>query len=273
VTLNSVPNRTRRLLTTSLAVLAGAGIIEPAYSLAEFALFDGLGHRGKPNLQRLGLRPLAWVGNIWRDGISHDTVDEEGVRLALKHLPRGIEAFYLDIEAWPVLHVSPAIRDESIRKLLRVADLVRGHMPSAKFGFYGLPPAITYWPLVDNRPSEYAGWIEANRHMEPLAERVDYIFPSLYTFYVDRPGWLTYANATIKAARHYGKPVYPFLWYQYHDSNSLLRDHEIADDAWNEELRFCHAHADGLVLWGGSGGWSESAAWWQSVRREFQIQR
>ena len=273
-----MPNRTRRWLTTSLAVLAGAGTLEgvyseSAYSLENFTLFDALGHRGKPNLQRLGLQPLAWVGHVWRDGVSHDTVDEEGVRLALKQLPRGIQRFYFDIEEWPVGNVSPAVRDETRRKLLQVADLARKYMPSAKFGFYGLPPLITYWPLVENRPSELAEWIESNRHLEPLAERVDFILPSLYTLYADRAGWLSFATATIQAARRYGKPVYPFLWYEYHDSNPLLRDHELDNDAWNEELRFCHAHADGIVLWGRvDRGWSESAAWWQSVRREFQIQ-
>jgi hypothetical protein len=262
----------RRRLTAGLAVLAGGGALESVLALSNFALFDGLLHRGKPNLQRTGLRPLAWVGNIWRDRVSQDTLDEEGVRLALKQLPREIEAFYFDIEEWPVLGVSPAVREETIQKLLRVADLARHQLPGAKFGFYGLAPAIASWPLIENRAAEHADWIETNRALEPLAARADFIFPSLYTMDNDRAAWLSVAAATMQAARRYGKPVFPFLWYEYHDSNLQLRDREVDNTAWNEELRFCHAHADGLVLWGGYGrGWSESAAWWQSVRAEFQL--
>jgi hypothetical protein len=265
-------NRTRRRLAGGLAVLAVRNARPDALSLPTFPLFDALGHRGKPNLLRAGLRPLTWVGNLWRTGIAHDGLDHEGVVLALKQLPRGTEAFYIDVETWPILRQPALVRERSIRQLLQVADLARAHVPGAKFGFYGLPPAITYWPLVGGRTAEYSDWIESNQRLEPLAERVDYIFPSLYTFYADRPGWLAYADATIKAARRFGKPVYPFLWFEYHDSNFSLRHHEVDLDAWTEELQFCHSNADGLVLWGGwESPWKERAAWWQSVRREFRL--
>lgn len=268
------PNATRRRLTTGIAALVvGRSVAAPATATSGFTLFDGLGHRGKPNLQRLGLRPLQWVGNIWSGGHSHEQVDEPAVAQALRQLPRSTESIYLDIEDWPVLRQPAAVREASIAKLVRVADLTRQLRPDLKFGFYGLPPAITYWPLVAEAPGERADWVQTNQLLEPLAQRVDFIFPSLYTFYRDRKGWLTYADATLTAARRYGKPVYPFLWFQYHDSNRLLRDREIDAEAWVEELRFCRQRADGLVLWGGDQqGWSESAAWWQAVRTEFGLQ-
>lgn len=37
-----------------------------------------------------------------------------------------------------------------------------------------------------------------------LAEHVDFVAPSLYTFYRDRRGWKRHAKAYIKAARSYG---------------------------------------------------------------------
>jgi hypothetical protein len=240
--------------------------------VAQFELFDGLLHRGKPNLRRLGLRPLPWVGNIWRGGGPQDRLEEGGVRTALEQLSPGTDAFYFDIEAWPVLRQPADVRARNIRRLLEVADIARQQMPNAQFGFYGLPPAITYWPLVDERPAEYADWLECNRLLEPLAASVDFIFPSLYTFYRDRSGWIKYAEATLTAARQYGKPVYPFLWYEYHDSNPLLRGQELDSNAWIEELQFCRARAHGIVLWGGSeSGWSERARWWQAVRAEFRL--
>ncbi|MEJ0005141.1 MAG: hypothetical protein WDM77_01800 [Steroidobacteraceae bacterium] len=263
-------NRTRRWLTAGLTAFAACGTLADAS--ASFAVFDGLANRGKPDLRKLGLVPLTWVGDIWRSGSAHEELDEDGIVLALRQLPRSTQSFYLDIEAWPVLRQAPEARDRNIQKLLQVADLAREQVPGAKFGFYGLPPAITYWPLVKDSPAEYADWTESNRLLEPLAERVDFIFPSLYTFYRDREGWLKYANATIDAARRFEKPVYPFIWYEYHDSNLLLRNREIDREAWAEQLRFCHTHADGVVLWGGyDRDWHESASWWQSVRNEFGV--
>jgi hypothetical protein len=274
-------NCTRRSLIAALSLLAGARALGAASALPtsavgskRFELFDGLGHRGKPDPRRLGLQPLAWVGNIWLGGKAQETLDEAGVRAALRQLPAGTDAFYLDIEAWPLLGQLGAVRERHVEQLLRVADLARENMPRAQFGFYGLPPVITYWPLVDGKRGEYTDWIACNRLLEPLAERVDFILPSLYTFYRDRGGWLKYAEATLAAARAYRKPVYPFLWYEYHDSNFLLRGQPVDIDAWIEELKFCRARADGIVFWGGDHrGWSDSAPWWQAVRTEFGLAR
>jgi len=262
----------RRNILSSLVVLGIGGRAMGADKADKFVLFDSLLHRGKPNLQRAGLQSLPPVANIWRNGASKDLVDEVGVQLALKHLPRDTSTFFIDIENWPVLKATPEIRRESIGKLIRVVSIARQVMPHTKFGFYGLPPTITYWPLVDRRPADYNDWVNSNNELAALAEVVDFILPSLYTFYDDRSGWLTYADKTIRAARQYGKPVYPFLWYEYHDSNFFLRGHEIALAAWIEELQFCHNQCDGVVLWGGAErGWSESAKWWQAVRSEFNL--
>jgi len=277
----SQPNGTRRRVTVGLVAMAGYGLYEGAFGQGRFKLFDALLHRGKPNLQRLGLEPLPTVEHIWRDDSARDDVEEDGIVRALRQLPPRTETFFLDIENWPLLKTTPEVRQQSIRKLIQVARIVRRHTPAAKFGFYCLPPAGTYWPLVDTKTyaSQRAEWLVANRELEPLAELVDFLFPSLYTFFDDRGGWLTYARETLNAARRYGKPVYPFLWSEYHDSNLELRDHEVDPDAWREELQFCRAHADGIVFWGGyhfggggyRRGWSESAAWWQEVRREFDL--
>jgi hypothetical protein len=268
----SQPNLRRRWLTTGLVALAGGGTAHEVLGQSRFQLFDALLHQGKPDLRQLGFQSLPMVNSIWRPGISQDIVDEPGLRIALGQMPPGTKAFFLDIETWPVLEVSSRVRHDSISKLLNVAQIARRLAPASKFGFYGLPPAVTYWPLVEDRPSEIAQWQETNRELEPLAALVDFVYPSIYTFYEDRRGWLTYAAATIQAARRYGKPVYPFLWFDYHDSNLMLRGRELNRDAWKEELQFCRDHADGIVLWGGyQQPWDERALWWQTVRSEFHL--
>jgi hypothetical protein len=163
-------------------------------------------------------------------------------------------------------------RISSINKLIHVAEIAKAKLPNSKFGFYGIPPGITYWPLVDHRPAEYSDWLSANEDMRALAGNVDILMPSLYTFYKDAKGWLTYAKATIDACKKFNKPIYPFLWFEYHDSNFLLRNHEIDVDFWKIQLQFCHENCDGLILWGGSQrNWSESAAWWQAVMDKFGL--
>jgi hypothetical protein len=237
-----------------------------ARASGRFRVFDGLLHRGKPDLTRDGLEPIAPLSEIWRAGVSRDQVDEGGVVAALERLPSQTATTYIDIENWPIFPTDPSTRSASLDKLMRVAEIVRRQRPALKFGFYGRVPAGAYWPII-RLDSSYQQWLANNRAMAPLAQLVDYTFPSLYTFYDDPRGWLRFAAGQLDEAQRYGKPVYPFLWYQSHDSNQLLRGHDVALDAWEQELDFCRAHVDGVVLWGGFGrDWSDSAAWWQATR-------
>jgi hypothetical protein len=209
------------------------------------------------------------VSNVWRAGAPQTELDEPGLIAAVDQTATaGVKYAFIDIEAWPLLHVAPSIRDASITKLVRATEVVRRHRPDLQFGVYGSPPAVTYWPLVASDHAGYGEWRDANRALRRVAERVDFILPSLYTFYSDRTDWLKYAGATLDEARSYGKPVYPFLWFEYHNSNRLLGGQELDPAAWEEELRFCRDLADGVVLWGGSGeAWSENAHWWRSALR------
>src|SRR5207249_9613783 len=96
------------------------------------------------------------------------------------------------------------------------------------------------------------------RHAETHAMRsivpfVGALDPSRYTFYDDAQGWVKYALANVAEARRIadGRPVYPFLWPQYHYSNARLGSQYIDGNLWSLELRTMYAHADGLVIWGG----------------------
>ena len=265
-----MPNLFRRSLTINLissVLLNGKSI-----GGKSFSIFDALLHKGKPNLQRIGLRSIRGVENIWRKGRSTMEVDEIGVKESLKWISNDNSNYFFDIERWLVLDTTPEMRKESIAKLRRVAEIARNYSPNAKFGFYGIPPASTYWRTQDAGGGQYTEWLDVNRELLALASMVDFILPSLYTFYDDPIGWRRYAVATIREARLYSKPVYPFLWFEYHDSNKLLAGKEITESSWHEELSFCHECCDGIVLWGGfNRGWTERAKWWQAVRSEFDL--
>jgi len=92
---------------------------------------------------------------------------------------------------------------------------------------------------------------------------VEVIFPSLYTFYNDQKSWDIYAKGMIEEARRYNKPVYVFLWPEFHVSNRILKGKEIPAKFWRHQLELCRGLADGIVIWGGwQERWKEDAPWW-----------
>jgi len=245
-------------------VLIGlAVVLSPRLPAAErpFVVFDGLLYSGKPDTRVRGLVPITWVGDLWRPAISKDSVDEAQVRSIFARLSHSHGFYYLDIENWP-LDRSAGERQQSIAKLTQVIDLARRTAPHARLGFYGVLPGITYWPLL-RHDQRYDEWLATNRQLDGLATHIDAVFPSLYTFYEDIEGWQSYARQTLTEARRYGKPVYAFLWPEFHDSTPR-RGEQIPVAYWRTELELCGEMADGVVLWGGWGQhWQEDAAWWQ----------
>jgi hypothetical protein len=259
----------------ALAGFAATSIFDTSHAAITntFRAFDGLLHSSKPASRLLGLEPIVAVSNIWRLSSQQQHVDEHGIITALSRLPNGTEHIFFDIECWPLLHVPQATRDESILKFMKVAEITRSFNPSLKFGFYNILPAHTYWPLVTSQfNDEYDEWRDANNALVPLGRMVDYVFPSLYTYYADRSGWIKHCEKSLDAARVFAKPVLPFLWFEYHDSNRELRNREVESLAWQEELQFCRRSADGVVLWGGyQRNWSEKANWWRLAKSELGI--
>jgi sugar phosphate isomerase/epimerase len=252
------------VLACGTLVLLASALPSPA-DAADFIVFDGLLYSGKPDLQAAhGLVPIVWVGDLWRPGQSTDTVDEVQIRSLFEHAAKTGGYYYLDIENWPLESVPPETRRQNIDKLTRVIDLARRTAPGVRLGFYGILPGITYWPLI-RHGAAYGEWQDVNRALDPLAAHVDAVFPSLYTFYLDRDGWTSYARQTLTEARRYGKPVYAFLWPEFHDS-TVLRGQKVPRDYWRAELDLCAEMADGVVLWGGwKQPWDEHAAWWQET--------
>ena len=267
---DSQPDKTRRWLTTSLLALGcggiGSGRIHARGAAANFPVFDALLQHGKPNLSRQGLVPMVAVADVWGGKGPQDSVDERGIVAALERLPTDIRTLYVDIENWLLLGVAESARDQNVENYLQTARIIRRAKPQIKFGFYGVAPSCIYWPIVTQDKKSLAEWHAANRAMRPIAEIVDFVLPSLYTYYDDPAGWRQFASATIDEARQYGKPVYPFLWFDYFDHNPVLRGQQVRVADWREELELCRQHADGIVLWGGyEQNWSESAGWWQAV--------
>lgn len=243
-----------------------------------FSVYDSTLYANKPNLSGYGIQPIpiAYAGTFG-SGWYNDPArlpDQQAVRDVARAMSATTKRVVLDIEHWP-LTGSAADVSANIAKYKTVAQWFKEAAPGCEVGYYGAPPVRDYWRAIRGPadPGRMA-WQAENDRLAPLAQSVDILFPSLYTFYSDQPGWVAYAKAQIAEARRYqpGKPVYVFLWPGYHDSNATLRGTYLPADYWRLELNTALQYADGVVLWGGWNNgreqWDEMAPWWQ-VTKEF----
>ena len=238
-----------------------------AISKQQFLVLDGLLYIGKPDLTALGMTPIRGINPPTTITKDSDNPNDSEVRATLQTL-KGYGGFvYLDYEIWPTFHASETEISENIAKLSRVLEIAHETVPSAKFGFYDVIPCWNYWDLVKNDQVKKKQWTDCNARINSLAQHVDIVMPSLYTFYNDPQGWDVYAAALMEAAHGYGKPVYVFLWPEFHVSNRLLKGKNIPGNFWRHELEFCKARADGIVIWGGyQEQWNENAEWWLETK-------
>lgn len=238
----------------------------------DFVVFDATLYRHKPDLSRYGLRPISMVcmSMIWQPNKHGAPLPDRALvcRAALQAAnATGIAV--LDIEHWP-LAGDPAVVGESIKKYETLIRWFKEAAPSVKVGYYGVAPIRNYWDsLLPNDSPKYSAWQESNDRVASIARLADVLFPSVYTFFDDEDGWLRYAVQQIQEARRYGggKPVYIFLWQQYHASNKALAGTYLPRQYWRLQLETARKYADGAVIWGDYyDTWDETAPWWLETK-------
>ena len=232
-----------------------------------FRVFDALLYMNRPSFEGIPFRPIRLIygSALWAPKASMEQPDEARVRDVAKGLGKMDAPVIIDIEHWDVKG-DDASAHESITKYIRVIDLMRTECPELKFGYYATLPIRDYWSVVGNRPAQLKAWQKNNRRLQELADHVDAVFPSLYTFYPDEAGWKVYAKQNLQEARRYKKPVYAFLWPEYHDSNKELAGKNIPGKFWAAQLRLCRREADGIIIWGGyKKDWDPTAEWWKET--------
>jgi hypothetical protein len=226
-----------------------------------FVVFDALLYQGRPDLSALGMPRIIQMNPPHGAG---DEVDDQKTRATMQGIKDYRGVIFLDYEAWPLGGVPAEVVADHVEKYSRVAEIAHETVPKATFGYYGVLPCREYWGLVLADRTKIDAWKECNRQGEAIANHVDVIFPSVYTFYDNQQAWDVYAKGMIAEARRYNKPVYVFLWPEFHPSNLLLRGTNIPAKFWRHQLEFCRASAaDGIVIWGGwQEQWKEDAPWW-----------
>lgn len=237
-----------------------------------FPVYDAIGgFVQKPDLTPFGLEHLTlvpptfmWEGNKIPDEIS--LPDSTRINAIARLATQTSNLLVVDIEQWPVTGDAATVA-ESVRKYRTVIQWFKAPAPDLKVGLYSVIPIRNYWDSIqDQNSARYRAWKKQDDSLASIAQLVDVIFPSLYTFYDDRIGWQKYAIAQIQEARRYagGKPVYVFLWPQYEAPHKALANTFLPGDYWRLELETARKYADGVVIWccSNSNKWNDSAPWW-----------
>ena len=242
-----------------------------------FIVFDATLYKNKPSFTGYPIRPitLLYEARLFPGKHAPSAMPpEQTVRSIAKELRQASEPVIIDIERWPLKGDVQIVKDNA-SKLATILSWIKAEAPDIQVGAYGTVPLNDYWRAIRGPASkEHQAWQQDNDRLEELAAQLDALYPSLYTFYPDRQGWVQYAVAQLTEARRkaQGKPVYAFLWPQYHESNKQLGLRPVELDYWELQLNTVAQHADGVVIWGGWGTngpetWEERAPWWQATKR------
>jgi hypothetical protein len=318
----AAPRHWTNLASRGLAALVAAFISTrviaetAAPELAGFRVFDALTYKGKPDLSYVGLKKIYIID---RNPDNSTPPNEAGVRQVVANVstrdPAPIIVF--DIEGFD--HPTDIRRDPKTAidaELAYLENLIiwaKDVNKRAKVGFFAIMPKTDYWTpnlfdAVKNNPGDprwhhkgdsirlhMRNLLAANRYVASLAEKVDFIFPELYTpfasyrgdpFGVNYHGWEQFADFMIAEARKYRKPVYPFIFHQITEGALPVYRFRLPpfdpaigpfkgwrhmsfscpDGLWSKEIAFLRAHADGVVLWGTGSylneNWDDISDWW-----------
>jgi hypothetical protein len=265
----------------------------------KFTVFDSIHYLDKGDQSALGMGDytIIYTSAIWPKDIlkaenkrpAAAPPDDFIAGLAKKQTPAKSPVIY-DIEHWPldirkngktVAHddittAADKSVSDSMNKLIHIIAVSRKENPSVKYGYYGCVPLRDYWSPEKNDPEMLKKWREANDYLKPLADSLDVICPSVYTFFPDRKGWLAYAKANIAEAKRLanGKPVYVFLWPKYHNSNKEDGKKFIEGDFWKLQLETVYeSGVDGIIIWDSprqvnnkeDAVWNPDREWWKET--------
>jgi hypothetical protein len=260
-----------------------------ASNLHAFEVFDATLYKRKPSLADHGIKPITviYAQQVWGPKDSRKEVPKlKAVLNRLAKIPPSQKMVVLDFEHWSLqgYRHRPRIYNESIEKLKKTFELFKKHRPSIQFGFFAQIPVCHFNRAIlpSNHP-DHILWQTDVRRVKRLAEKVDVIFPSAYTYTDNRKEWTKFVQASLKEAKKifHGK-IYPFIWPQFFNNRPTprhLQAQYMDAEFWRFQLETMFKYADGVVIWGGwdfgnkkAATWKEAAPWWQ-VTKSFLEQK
>jgi hypothetical protein len=221
-----------------------------------FVIYDNLFYRGKPDTLREGLVPsnIIYEGKIWPRKSDYGSLPNRAeFQATVRDHIANPGPLVLDIEELP-LKGPQDVALRNLEVLTKLADWAREAAPGKFVGYYGTN-------TLSNVPSANLGYAWE------LARHVDAFFPPMYTFDDDRAKWERRAKAAQREARQLDdkKPVYFYMWPQYHDGTP--KQFQFIDASyWKFQLETARRYSDGIVLWSPSrNDWNDATGWWTAT--------
>ena len=263
---------------------AAVAPIRPALG---FQVFDATQYESAPDLSSAGVSRLT----LTADGFTNadGAVDESATRaLARRAAAVGSAGgrLVLDVQDWAldVRDTPAATVDANVATLRQVIGWLKSERPGLQVGVYGALPladwsapadyanytgraATSEWAAekVPAATAARAAWQAANARLAALGQAVDFVAPSLDTWYDDPAGWGRFAEGTLAEARKYAKPVVPVINRDIRET-SKHAGQAVSDEFWAQQRTMVAARADGVILAGGAGqAWNPAAGWWRST--------
>ena len=232
-----------------------------------FKVFEDINYRNHPNLQAMGMEPLKihYESAFFKDrrpqgahenlnvSIPYPLPDLSKVAEVARNSP---QTSCVDIERyWNSFRMNG---DEEInnRAIVAYETIMRAYMDNLPkghvAGLYSTLPIRSYWPVINGTTDL---WKKTNDKFAGVAEMVDILFPSIYTFYTDsaqdQSRYLQYGMAQISEAKRLApdKPCIPFLWPQFHSGDDQFKGRPVPAKYFRRQLDMCREHADGVVIW------------------------
>lgn len=240
-----------------------------------FRIFDASGFKGKPNLASYGIEPATviyagnhfWPGKKNMDSLPQRSAVTSMVRQWITPRRPRPALTVIDVEHWPNVGEAGVVA-ASVDKYLTLFQWVKEDVGNeTRVSYYAIPPLRDYWRATKGADSPaYKQWQAENDRFVGLAQAVEALTPSLYTFYSDPKGWDLYAITNVSEARRLaaGKPVYPFVWPHFHEGGN--QKGYIGKELWLAQLQTLERIADGVVIWAGNlEVWDNDAGWWQAT--------
>ncbi|MFW6599124.1 hypothetical protein ACQBAU_01440 [Propionibacteriaceae bacterium Y2011] len=257
----------RRSLLAGAAVTTGVALAGlPVRAHADPASFTVLeAGTSWPDLSSYGVanQPMVYQSSL----ITAGEPDETKVRSAVStKAAEGVTQLCLDIELWELNNLPQAEFEANAARYNQVMEWAHDEVPTMDLGWYRMLPRRDYWSPVTG---DTAGWYADNARRQGMAAEVDSLYPSIYTFYANQTGWVTYAEANMDQACIYAKPAYVFLDPRYQASGPEdIRNTFIPRDYWRLQLETVYAHRQssgswirGVVIWD-SSAWDPNQGWW-----------
>ncbi len=240
-----------------------------------FNLYNQVRYSGSPTSLLPYLLPIKIANESQLLNASDSTPNEAAIENFAAQVPPG-ELVTLDLETWP--YYPAAQLTSTINRFLTSISYFKSVNTTSPIGFYGVPPRQAYqWSSIDpvNNPGGYYNWKLISDSLARVAKNVDNFQPSFYSYDADTTSWRKMVDTTIAAIKRYSttKPIYAYIWPQYHQGTGALQLQFIDTAIWKYELRTLYDRADGVIIWTSNKDpnnntiyWDPNMLWWQATK-------